>query len=59
MSKENNNKKSYKDNDSLTEKTGIISIPKNIKTTIILPSLKNNNMTIPANQSEKKLFLIQ
>jgi len=28
MSKENNNKKSYKDNDSLTEKTGIISIPK-------------------------------
>ena len=54
MSKENNNKKSYKDNDSLTEKTGIISIPKNIKTTIILPSLKNNNMTIPANQSEKK-----
>ena len=55
MSKENNNKKSYKDNDSLTEKTGIISIPKNIKTTIILPSLKNNNMTIPANQSEKKI----
>ena len=55
MSKENNNKKSYKDNESLTEKTGIISIPKNIKTTIILPSLKNNNMTIPANPSEKKI----
>jgi hypothetical protein len=59
MSKENNNKKSYKDNDSLTEKTGIISIPKNIKTTIILPSLKNNNMTIQQIKVKKKLFLIQ
>ena len=55
MSKENNNKKSYKENESLTEKTGIISIPKNIKTSIIIPSLKNNNMTIPANPSEKKI----
>ena len=55
MSKENNNKKSYKENESLTEKTGIISIPKEIKSNIILPSLKNNNMTIPANKSEKKI----
>ena len=39
----------------LTEKTGIISIPKEIKSNIILPSLKNNNMTIPANKSEKKI----
>ena len=55
MSKENNNKKSYKEKESLTEKTGIISIPKEIKSNIILPSLKNNNMTIPANKSEKKI----
>ena len=55
MSNENNNKESSQQNDSLIDKNNNLSGTKESKNNLILPSLKNNYMTIQTNQNESKV----